>query len=300
MGTSARPHPTVGVGLWALGRWERADEERTRAAIARAMETGVGWFDTAEVYGSGRSERLLGDSLARAGAAADQPFVTTKLSWEHLRPSQVRPALLGSLQRLGRPRVDLYLVHAPDRHVPIADTMGALETLWSEGRFTSLGVSNFGLEEMEAARAALSKAELAVNQVRFSLFHRDEAEPILEYCRQHRIVVEAYTPLERGLLAGRYLDGGSVPSESRRFRSDLFGAAQFPEVRRRAKAIRELAEKASVPMASIALHWLVRRGAAPIVGASRPEHVDALHAAWATRPPDDVLDRADELARGGP
>ncbi len=299
LGRSGRVHPALGLGLWALGRWTREDEERTRATIDRALTRGVGWYDTAEVYGNGRSERLLGDALAHAGAGRE-PFVATKVSWEHLRPSQVRSALLGSLQRLGRPQVDLYLVHAPDPRTPVPETMGALEALWSEGRARAIGVSNFGLQELDAAREALSKTELAVNQVRFNLFDRADADPILDYCRGHGIVVEAYTPIARGLLTGRYLDRGPIPPEVRRFAHHLFEEDRFPEVLKRARAIRDLATREGVPMASIALHWLSRKGVAPVFGASRPEQVDEVLAAWAVRPPNDVLDRADEIARSGP
>ncbi|EQD41798.1 Aldo/keto reductase, partial [mine drainage metagenome] len=116
-------HPALGLGLWGLGRWKTEDEARTKATIARAVERGVRWFDTAEVYGGGRSERVLGDVLART-ARADPPFfLATKVSWEHLRPSQLRAALVNSLERLGRPSVDEYLVHAPDDRVPLAQTM---------------------------------------------------------------------------------------------------------------------------------------------------------------------------------
>lgn len=297
---SDRSHPALGLGLWALGRWTREDEERTRATVERALARALTWFDTAEVYGTGRSERLLGDALARAGPSAASTFVATKVSWEHLRASQVRASLLGSLQRLGRKSVDLYLVHAPDPHTPIPETMGALETLWSEGRIKAVGVSNYSLQELDAARSAMTKTRVAVNQVRYNLFEREDAEPILEYCRGHGIVVEAYTPIGRGLLAGRYLGGETVPSEVRRFARDEFGEDRFPEIRRRARAIRDLADREKVPMASLALHWLARQQVAPVFGASTPEQVDQVLAAWSTRPPDELLDRADEIARSGP
>ncbi|HEV2166453.1 MAG TPA: aldo/keto reductase, partial [Thermoplasmata archaeon] len=216
MGRSGRGHPPIGLGLWSVGRWTAADEARTRETLAHAIDRGVRWFDTAEVYGTGRSERLLGDVLATGAPPSSGLFVATKVSWEHLRPSQVRAALTGSLQRMGRRSVDLFLVHAPDPRVPIAETMGALEALWKEGKVGAIGVSNFGVEELEAAQAALSEAEIVVDQVRFNLFDREDAEPIREYCARHRIVVEAYTPLLRGLLAGRYLDGERPPPEIRR------------------------------------------------------------------------------------
>ncbi len=295
---SARGHPAVGVGLWNLGRWTAEDEARTKATIGRAYEAGFRWFDTAEVYGNGRSERLLGEVLQRAAGGAPDAFVVTKLSWEHLHAAQVRASLVNSLERLGRRSVDLYLVHAPDPKVPLSETMPALEALWKEGRVGAIGVSNFSEDELRAAQAALTEARVVVNQVRYNLFDRDEAAPILAYCRAQGIVVEAYSPLARGLLHGRYLTGKRIPPEVRRYAHRLFEPDRLPAILDRARALAALAEEAGVPLASIALHWLARQGAAPVIGMSRPDQVDSNLAAWAVRPPDRVLDRADAIARG--
>jgi len=293
-----KSHPALGLGLWALGRWTPTDEARTKATIGRAYEQGFRWFDTAEVYGNGRSERILGDVLTRAAGGAPDAFVTTKVSWEHLRPAQVRASLINSLERLGRTSVDLYLIHAPDAKVPLAQTLPALETLWKEGRIGALGVSNFGLEELEEAARHLAETRIVVNQVRYNLFDRDEADPVREYCRSHQILIEAYSPLARGLLHGRYLDREKPTPEFKRFIQRQAETDLLPDVLVRARALRDLAQEAGVPLGSIALHWLERNGAAPIVGASRPDQVDGNLAAWFARPPDSVLDRADAIARG--
>jgi aryl-alcohol dehydrogenase-like predicted oxidoreductase len=250
------------------------------------------------VYGGGRSERILGDGLAHAGSLTPPAFVTTKVSWEHLRPGVLRAALFGSLQRLALPKVDLYLVHAPNAHVPIGETMGELAQLAKEGRVSSVGVSNFDVDELEAARAALGSIPLAVNQVRYSLLTPDDGEAVLEYCRDHSILVEAYSPLAMGLLAGRYLDAEGPPAELRRQEPNVFGSERLPSVLERARALRRLAKDEGVPLPSIALHWLACRGVAPIFGASRPEQVEEILHAWGVRPSDEVLERADAVAGG--
>ncbi len=295
---SPKPHPVLGLGLWALGRWGPEDEARTKATIGRAYEAGVRWFDTAEVYGNGRSERVLGDVLRRTANGAPDAFLVTKVSWEHLRPAQVRASLVNSLERLARDTVDLYLVHAPDPHVPLAETMGALESLWKERKVGAVGVSNFGVEELEEASRHLAEARIVVNQVRYNLFDREDADPVREYCERQGILLEAYTPLARGLLQGRYLDGHGVPAEVRRFTNRLFEPDRLPDVVARARRLRDLATEAGVPLASIALHWLRSRGAVPLVGASRPEQVEANLAAWSVRPSEEVLRRADAIAWG--
>lgn len=295
---SRKPHPAIGLGLWALGRWTREDEARTKATIGRAYELGLRWFDTAEVYGAGRSERILGEVLHRTSSAGSDAFIVTKVSWEHLRPAQLRASLINSLERLGRRSVDLYLVHAPDPHVPLAETMPALEALWKEGTVGAIGVSNFSEAELESASRHLSEARIVVNQVRYNLFDRDDAEPVREYCRSHGIVLEAYTPLARGLLHGRYLDGGRVSPEVRRFAQSLFGPSRLPEIVARARRLRDLARETGVPLASLALHWLESKGAAPVFGASRPEQVEENLGAWSIRPPAGALERAEALAEG--
>jgi len=296
--TGHKPHPELGLGLWNIGRWKAEDEARAKATAARAYERGIRWFDTAEVYGNGRSERVLGEMLYRTATGGNDAFVTTKVSWEHLRPAQVRASLINSLERLARPSVDLYLVHAPDPHVPLAETMGALEALWKEGRIGAIGVSNFGVAELEEAAKHLGEARITVDQVQYNLFDRDEADPIREYCRAHGVLIEAYTPLARGLLHGRYLDGKRIPADVKRFTDRLFEPDRLPQILARARALRDLANDAGVPLASLALHWLRRQGAVPVVGASRPEQIDSNLSAWAARPADRVLAAADAIARG--
>jgi aryl-alcohol dehydrogenase-like predicted oxidoreductase len=298
LGAGAKPHPAIGLGLWGLGRWTAEDEARTKAAIGRAYERGIRWFDTAEVYGSGRSERVLGEVLHRTTTAGSDTYLVTKVSWEHLRPAQVRAALIGSMARLGRSAIDLYLVHAPDPRVPLKETMPALEALWKEGKVGAIGVSNFSEEQLEEAARHLADARIVVNQVRYNLFDRDEADPVRAYCSKNGILLEAYTPLARGVLSGRYLDRQRVPADVRKFANRLFEPERLPAILDRAREIRELARSAGVPLASVALHWLRRQGAAPVFGASRPEQVDEDLAAWAVRPADSVLAKADRIARG--
>jgi len=296
--TGHKPHPELGLGLWNLGRWSPEEEAREKATAARAYERGLRWFDTAEVYGNGRSERILGEMLHRTAADGADAFVTTKVSWEHLRATQVRASLINSLERLARTSVDLYLVHAPDPHVPLAETMGALEALYQEGRIGAIGVSNFGLAELEEAARHLSEARITVNQLQYNLFDRDDADPVREYCRTHGILIEAYTPLARGLLHGRYLDAKRIPPDVKRFASRFFDPDRLPEILARGRALRDLAKHAGVPLPSIALHWLRSQGAVPLVGSSRPEQVDSNLEAWAIRPPERVLQEADAIARG--
>ena len=293
-----KKHPELGLGLWGLGRWTPPDAARTKATIARAWELGLRWFDTAEVYGNGRSERLLGEVLLRTAGGGPGAYVVTKVSWEHLRPSQVRASLMSSLERLARRSVDLYLVHAPDPHVPVAETMAALEALWKEGKVGAIGVSNFTVEELEEASRHLAEARIVVDQVQYNLLDPEEGDLLRDYCRKNDVLIEAYTPLARGLLHGRYLDGGAIPGEVRRYAQRLFETDRLPAILERSRRLRALAEREKVPLASIALRWLRSRGAAPVIGMSRPEQVEENLRAWSVRPDPRVLREAETIARG--
>jgi aryl-alcohol dehydrogenase-like predicted oxidoreductase len=281
-----------------MGRWTRTDEAGTRATLTRAMELGLRWFDTAEVYGGGRSERVLGDVLARAGPLSPPAFVATKVWSENARGPQVRAALIGSLRRLGLPWVDLFLLHSPNPHVPVAETLTAMADLHHAGKVGSIGVSNFSVEELEEARTTAPEVPIVVNQVRYSLLAPEEGEAVLDYCRRNHILLEAYSPLTQGLLAGRHLDGNGPPMEIRRLDPAIFQHERLAPMLERARRLRDLSREAKVPLASVALHWLAVRGVAPVFGATRPEQVDEIVRAWTSPPPDDVLERADAIAGG--
>jgi aryl-alcohol dehydrogenase-like predicted oxidoreductase len=300
LGRSGQRHPPFGIGLWNGGRWDASDGEKLRAAITRALERQIPWLDTAEVYGMGRSERILGDALSQRDKSALQPFVSTKLSWEHLRPAMIRPALLGSAGRLGVGRIDAYLVHAPDASVPIPPTVQMLETLQGEGRFQHLGVSNFSLEDLEIAQRSLQHSEVVINQIKWNLLEPGEGPSLREHCRKTGVVIEAYTPLAGGVLAGRFLDGKGPPRSDSRSRRGAFAVeeGETNPLLPRARRLRDLAADAKIPLASLALHWLERQGAAPIVGVSSPAQVDELLEIWAKAPTQRLLDRAEGVARG--
>lgn len=295
LGTT-KSHPEMGLGLWNRGRWTHADDAETERTLEHAIAQGVRWFDTAEVYGAGRSERLLGAVLSRHEDVRRDSLIVSKVSWEHLRTAQVRAAIQGTLERVGLPSIDLYLVHAPDDRVPIAETMGALAELLDDHRVGAVGVSNFTLPELEAAEAALAPHPVVVNQVRYNLLDREDGDPLREHCRAKGIWLEAYSPLAHGLLTGRYLTDGDIPAASRRG-VRRFDAEHLAETLARARALDAIARRAGVPLAALALRWLRRQGALPLFGATRPEQVDANLAAWSVAVADDVLDAADAVTR---
>ncbi len=204
--------PPLGIGTWAWGDrgfWGYGrgyGREDVNAAFAESVAAGVTLFDTAEVYGMGESERILGE-LARASTAP--VVIATKylpMPW-HFSTGDVRSALRGSLRRLGRQQIDLYQIHAPTSLLSIPALMDTLADAVAEGHIRAVGVSNYSADQMRRAHDALARRgiPLASNQVHYNLLKRaPETNGTLAACRERGITLIAYSPLAKGMLTGKY------------------------------------------------------------------------------------------------
>lgn len=267
----------LGIGTWAWGErlWgygagyaDRDLEEAFRASL----EAGITFFDTAEVYGWGRSERLLGRFVAAARGArpdgAAPVVVATKFMpfpWR-LRRASLLKALRASLERLGLPRVDLYQVHWPLPPVPVETWMDAMADAVEAGLVRAVGVSNFTEAQMRRAHAALARrgVVLASNQVEFSLLHRrPERSGLLAACRELGVSLIAYSPLAQGVLTGKY--GPDHPPGG--FRRRRYGRSALLRAEPVLSALRAIAERRGRTPAQVALNWVICKGAIPIPGA---------------------------------
>jgi aryl-alcohol dehydrogenase-like predicted oxidoreductase len=265
----------LGVGCWAWGDqeyWRYGLDHGPRdvvAAFDACLEAGLDLFDTAEAYGWGKSEQIVGSLARRCGRAV---VIATKYAPLAGRggPGAVAKGLAGSLRRLGLPRIDLYQLHWPDRdEAPIAETMDVLAEAVKAGQVRAVGVSNFRASEMREAHAALARhgVPLAVNQVRYSLLHRSpEADGVLEACRELDVTLLAYSPLEQGLLSGKY-DGDKLPA-GRRGEDDRFAAGNVAAAQPVIAELRSLAGAHGVDESAVALAWLLSKpGVVPLAGA---------------------------------
>lgn len=187
---------TIGMGAWGLGNsHDTTVRESEVKSLRRGIELGLNLIDTAEIYGEGRSEQLVGQAIKEN---RERVFLATKVSEYHLKYDDVIEACDGSLARLNVGCIDLYQVHWPNPSVPIRETMKAMEHLAIEGKVKHIGVSNFSVDDIEKARACLSRHEIVSNQVKYSLLSRKAEESIIPYCEREKITVIAYSPLERG------------------------------------------------------------------------------------------------------
>ena len=260
----------VGLGFWqASSDWKGADAQLVGAA-GKARDLGVNLIDTAEQYGYGHSESVLGAALKKYGR--ENFFVATKVYGAHLRSMELQKAARGSMKRLGVKEIDLYQVHWPDpwEQIPLRETMGALEKLYSEGKIRAIGVSNFAVRDLEEARSYLSKTDIVSNQLRYNLLQREIEEEVLPYCRKNGIAVLAWSPLAQGALSGKY-SPGKVPSGDVREMNVLFARKNMDRIAGLNRVLSSIAAGHHRTTAQVALNWFAKMpDVIPIPGAKNP------------------------------
>jgi len=221
----------IGMGTWGIGGFSAPDykyDEMAIRALRRGIELGITLIDTAEMYGGGHSEEVVGMAIK---GLREKVFIATKVWYTNLRYDDVLRSAEKSLRRLQIDTIDLYQVHWPNPHIPLSETMRAMERLVLDGKVRFIGVSNFSVKLMEEARAALSKIDIVSNQVEYSLLSREVEDDILPYCEKENITLIAYSPLGRGNIL-------NDP---------------------RSKILREVAKKYNKTLVQVALNWLIAK-----------------------------------------
>jgi aryl-alcohol dehydrogenase-like predicted oxidoreductase len=271
---TAKKISKIGLGTWQFGSREwgygaRYADEVAHAIVARALELGVTLFDTAEIYGYGRSERILGRAL---GERRESVFVATKILPVLPVAPVVEQRAVASADRLGVRRLDLYQVHQPNPVVRDGAIMRGMRALQRVGLIGEVGVSNYSLERWRAAEDALGSRVLS-NQVRYSLADRSPERELLPFAESRGRVVIAYSPLAQGLLSGRY-DRDHRPGNRVRA-SRLFLPDNLERARELLATLREVADAHGVSPAQIALAWVIRHPAVTAIpGASSVEQLE--------------------------
>jgi aryl-alcohol dehydrogenase-like predicted oxidoreductase len=269
--------PPIGLGTWQWGdrsMWSYGTthtDSDIHEAFRKSIEAGIGFFDTAEVYGKGRSETLLGECLREmAPAGPGVPVVVaTKFAPypTRLRRGSLVKALRASLARLGLERVDLYQVHFPFSVVPVAVWANALADAVEAGLTRSVGVSNYNAAQMRQAHEVLSRRgiPLASNQVEYHLLKRKvERNGVLECCRELGVTLIAYSPLAKGLLTGKY----TLESRPLGLRKYIFRGGRLSSIQPLIGLMREVGQAhGGRSPAQVALNWLICKGTVPIPGA---------------------------------
>jgi aryl-alcohol dehydrogenase-like predicted oxidoreductase len=290
------------VGLGCNNFGTRLDEGQTADVVKTAVDAGITLFDTADVYGGGGSEELLGKALA---GARDEVVIATKFgAVDGARPDVVRAACDASLARLGTDRIDLYQVHRPDDDTPVEETLGALDELVRAGKVREIGSSNFDGPRMDAAAdasAAKGVARFVSVQNHLNLLDRRQEADTIAGAQRHGLAILPYFPLASGLLTGKYKRGEEPPAGTR--------LSQAPEDRR-ARAFDErnfdvierleaFATSHGRTLTELAMSWLagLPQMGSVIAGATRPEQVHANVAAVGWQLTSEERAELDRLAR---
>jgi len=276
---------TVGLGTWAMGGpwqfgWGPQDDDEAIAAILASLETGINWIDTAPVYGLGHSEVLVGKALKQT---SHKPIIATKCSllWNDkkekvscLKAQSIRRECHDSLERLGIETIDLYQIHWPEPEEDIEQAWEEMARLAKEGKIRYLGVSNFNVEQIKRLHEIHPVASL---QPPYSMLHREVEDELLTYCAQNEIGVLAYSPMQRGLLTGKFSPErlASLPLDDHRRVNPDFHEPRFTATLELVEQLRPIAERNGKTLAQLSISWVLRRSAvtAAIVGARKPEQI---------------------------
>lgn len=270
----------IALGCWPFAGgqyWGDQDDNASIATVHAALDAGINFFDTAEAYESGHSERVLGRGLLGRRAEA---IIATKVWAANLRPDDVVKACEGSLRALQTDYIDLYQIHWPNHDIPLADTVGALHRLKEQGKIRAIGVSNFAVRDF-SDMLALSECE--TNQLPYSLLWRVIEREVQPICVEHNVGIICYSPLAQGLLTGRYSSADEVPPglaqtrwyNSKRVNAPHGEAGCEAEVFAAIEGVRQIAAELNQPMANVALAWVKQQPAVTsfLVGARNPEEL---------------------------
>jgi aryl-alcohol dehydrogenase-like predicted oxidoreductase len=275
------------VGLGCNNFGARLDAEATARVAHAALDAGINFFDTADIYGKTKSEEYLGRALADR---RDEVVLATKFGMEvdehrkGARPEYIRQAVEDSLRRLATDRIELYQLHRPDPEVPIADTLGALNELVQAGKVREIGCSNFSVAQLQEAEAAAVGARFVSVQNEYSMVKREpERDGVLAECERQGLAFLPFFPLASGLLTGKYRLGQPVP-ERGRLTEERFAGHRSEENLRLVEALIAFAEARGHTLLQLAFSWLAAKPvvASVIAGATSVEqiHANADAAGW--------------------
>ena len=304
LGASDLQISEIGFGSW-LTFTDPQRKQRAISCVRRALDLGINFLDTANVYGRGAAETVLGEALA--GIKRETYVLATKLFFpmngtdRGLSRQQVEKQLEASLKRLQVEYVDLYQCHRYDFDTPLEETMEALSAAVKAGKVRYIGFSEWPLDRIEAALQLKNVVRFVSSQPQYSLLHREPEQGLLALCAKAGISQVVWSPLAQGVLSGKYRPNSPVPANSRAADASMGGFLNTdwltPATLEAVQQVGRLAANANLTLPQFALAWVLRQPnvAAAIVGASRPEQLDENAAASGVEPDPALFTEAERL-----
>jgi aryl-alcohol dehydrogenase-like predicted oxidoreductase len=303
LGASDLTVSEISLGSW-LTYGVGVELDSARACLDRAFELGINFIDTANAYGRGAAERVLGDLLQ--GRPRDSYVLATKVFFpmsatdKGLSAAQIAKQIDGSLSRLRTDYVDLYQCHRYDPETPLDETMAALSEVVRSGKARYIGFSEWSPEQIQAAFALPGVERFVSSQPQYSLLHRRPEHRVMPLCAANGVSQIVWSPLAQGVLTGKY-PPGSAPPEGSRAVSDTMGSMMQswlqPDILKAVQTLKPLAQSAGCSLTQFALAWVLREPnvASAIVGASRPAQLDENAAASGLVIDEELFRKAEEL-----
>jgi len=286
LGKSGIEVTTLALGTWAFGGdkwWGKQDDLSSQKTLCRAIQLGINLIDTAPVYGNGRSETIVGQTLKEENLR-EKVVLATKVglrwkrpdsedSFECLKRESILEEIEDSLRRLNTDVIDLYQVHYPDADTPIAETAQTLYKIYQKGRIKAVGVSNYDVPQMQEF---MKHCPLHSLQPKYNMFRREIESETLPFCRKNNIAVIVYSSLNSGVLTGKFFFGSKVPHDRVRDVNYDLKEANFGINKETLLKLRELASKYKRGLAPFALNWITAQEGitSSIVGARRPAQIE--------------------------
>ena len=278
----------IGFGAWAIGGpwqfgWGKVDDNDSIKAIHTALDNGINWIDTAAVYGFGHSEEVVGNAVK---GKREKVFIATKCGLvndgsgnaiNNLDPKSVRNEIENSLKRLQTDYIDLYQIHKPDPKIPVEDSWGTLVELKKEGKTKFIGVSTYDVSLLEKCMKIEQVQSL---QPPYSMLKRNYEESVLPYCLKNNIGVVAYSPMQAGLLSGKF-DINKLAEDDWRRKNFFFNEPVLTKALSLVEKLRPIAKKSGKTVGQLAIAWVLKNPAitSAIVGARTAdqsrENIDA-------------------------
>lgn len=271
----------IGLGAWQFSQaWGLTEYSKAKEVIEKAVELGINFFDTAMVYGMGLSENILGRTLKELGIKRDEIIITTKIPGEFLDPVDIFKSVNKSIKILGLGYIDGLLVHWPPcwHNIPTRVYAQALERLVELGKVRYLGLSNFPVELVESFRNSLSKTDVEILQIRYNVVERWAEEELIPYAEKNSISVQAWSPIAKGALTGKYTPQNLPQFTDVREKEAVFHPKNFDKVWKVVMTLEDVGRNYGKTATQVALNWLITTSSVviPIPGAKSPQQVEEL------------------------